>query len=297
MNNSDGVKQDKHDDIPGLLKKLPKINTSGDFEQQLYRKISAEQESPIQPGYFEKIFRMPAIGYSLAALFLICGLSIYVMYRTRSLEVQESRNIPSISSQPSETTTPSMEKGVPESALQLQQNEKVPLQGKETPESKSPAMKARQSPQQGGVNVPGTAGGKFSASGEKNQRLEKAGAIKREIQAEVGKVQLQDNSSQPALEPKRTTETEVNSRTAKKQVVPSLGISSDVKMAAPAVGVDSVETLKSLAPSIMRNKTSQAPSLIFGKGVRLLKDSVTHADSVRLDSLKRTRDSIKIRNR
>jgi hypothetical protein len=73
----------KHDRVRKLLKDLPPVSASPDFEARLRRRISEPERARVEAGWMERFFgarRIPAFAYSLVAL-LSVGVISYYMFR------------------------------------------------------------------------------------------------------------------------------------------------------------------------------------------------------------------------
>lgn len=71
---------DNQENIRRLLKELPKVQASPDFEQRLQRRISHETT----PGWLERFFRparIPAFAYSLTTVVVVGIISYYAFFR------------------------------------------------------------------------------------------------------------------------------------------------------------------------------------------------------------------------
>lgn len=70
-----------------LLKELPMVDASPDFEMKLQRRI--HQESAAKFRFFASLRRIPVFAYSLVTLLLVGGISYYAFFKHGSIPSQE----------------------------------------------------------------------------------------------------------------------------------------------------------------------------------------------------------------
>src|ERR1051325_3445927 len=77
--------------IRKLLKELPKVEASADFEKRLEQRIAGDPALGSQPGWFGNLLgshRIPAFGYSLATLVLVGVVSYYAFFRSGTVPMR-----------------------------------------------------------------------------------------------------------------------------------------------------------------------------------------------------------------
>jgi hypothetical protein len=70
-----------------LLKELPKMDASPDFEMKLQRRIHQESEDKFR--FLDSIRRIPVFAYSLVTILLVGGISYYAFFKHGSIPSQE----------------------------------------------------------------------------------------------------------------------------------------------------------------------------------------------------------------
>jgi hypothetical protein len=283
MKSSDELNQHPDDRVREMLKNLPKVNAPDDFDLQLQRRINAEQGGAAEPWSFGKFFKMSALVYSVAALFLICGLSFFILYRTRSLENRESQQIPSIASESSK-----------ENIFPRRNEETVratPSDQVENSSAKNSEGKNNQSGNNGtgsgekkGQAAGGMNEGKSVTRGEMNRSESKNDEhVNEGVQPRAGKNQLQTKSVvQPVPAIGSANESKGNLQLQQNEVVQPGGNRLKATSIAP-------QMTKPSLPALMRNIVSPRSTAKAKFGVQSMHDSAARRDSLLLDSLKKAR--------
>ena len=95
MNDIDNENEQRTERLKKILKGLPEVQASSDFEARLQRRISAEEHAP---GLWERIFaprRVPVFAYSLATIIAVGLISYYVVWRTGNAPMPMEPETPS----------------------------------------------------------------------------------------------------------------------------------------------------------------------------------------------------------
>jgi hypothetical protein len=113
---------EQHNDDPHpvrkLLKRLPKVEASADFEQRLQRRIAEEGKKSAMPGRWKELLlpkRIPVFAYSLVTLVVVGVVSYYSIFRSGRMPRKEipivQENEKTISAPASESNRPSNVEG------------------------------------------------------------------------------------------------------------------------------------------------------------------------------------------
>ena len=88
------------DTIKNLLKTLPKVQVSDDFERNLQRRFETGAMEEVRGKLSGSIFRIPALSYSIAALVIVGAISAYLIFKFRTFERSQSSPVPTSTLQP-----------------------------------------------------------------------------------------------------------------------------------------------------------------------------------------------------
>ena len=91
MNNAEEQKG-KRQEVDKLLKGLPKVQASADFEERLHRRIAETATDRPAGGWIKHVFGtrpIPALAYSLSTLVLVGIISYYAFFRSGSVPTPE----------------------------------------------------------------------------------------------------------------------------------------------------------------------------------------------------------------
>ena len=91
MNNAEEQKG-KRQEVDKLLKGLPKVQASADFEERLHRRIAETATDRPAGGWIKHVFGkrpIPALAYSLSTLVLVGIVSYYAFFRSGSVPTPE----------------------------------------------------------------------------------------------------------------------------------------------------------------------------------------------------------------
>ncbi|MBI4546337.1 MAG: hypothetical protein HY707_00020 [Ignavibacteriae bacterium] len=134
MNNMD----DSHNPLRKLLKGLPKVKASEDFEARLQRRITSEESRRPILGRVFAPRRIPVFAYSLVTIVAVCLISYYVFFRTGNVPMPTEQEIPATRS---DEITPSVQVPSPERSTDDKTLEKAGAQkGRSLPKEQAKAI-------------------------------------------------------------------------------------------------------------------------------------------------------------
>lgn len=276
MSDTKNQHNDEHDPVRKLLKQLPPVKASSDFEQRLQRRISSGEVKSESEGFIDKLFRpsrLPAFVYSLATVIVLGTIAYYAF---RNAGITPAENIASLQDKEKISPLPPSEKRAPENVVQ---NQKKEISG--NADEKRELLSGKT------VNLPENGKDKIRDTRSLQKIIQQPPeAIRADAQSKAMSQETASSVNDQVSSPSAgavTNSLSVQERTEEKNAaVYEAGKAAEVRAVQSAPVVN--------APSqIMMPMMKQKSIMQYQQSVSSRLDSAAIKDSLRLDSLRRIR--------